>query len=538
METTNTTELILPLTYEETVERVGADIAKMAEFIVPVTEFEEKIIQIVADMRRCGYLLFLYGISGVGKSTFISSLKWRSHIPIKNITSINTIELTNPDEPWVKLKQLYSRISEIAKKAKEDISQLDNTRICVVIDYLESLQDEDVSNVRAFFRDLNGLLRHYPILVVWPVTEREDLENMQKAASSFSSTIFHSRIPVIEFTGPPVKDYVKIAKNTISFFNQGRTHYDYQLHDEDFEKIMQDFQVKPRSKQIIRNYLKDIKAVWEEKTDYITKVMKTVPKPTEVWFMVCYPEAEDVISAFTKSSPDIIDEAWNADYNRLSVYIKNNQREADWKPQRLSLAINGVLNTKILYLPTNTFVSCVVAYAQEAGIPITRQDFKDMGVPDHWFVKSQARQTLSSSPAYRQLADMSQRKGKRGSGKNPEALKTAKPIFEKLNKYIVENSDQPFNKALSMALQNAFSEQTELTFSSERVHPWLTNIRPDILVDVSGTKYICIEMHYTTKTAPNVIAKYVLDKLNKYMKQIESLYESGQLPLLDVTRSI
>jgi hypothetical protein len=71
-----------------------------------------------------------------------------------------------------------------------------------------------------------------------------------------------------------------------------------------------------------------------------------------------------------------------------------------------------------------------------------------------------------------------------------------------------------------------------------RVHPWLTNIRPDILVDVSGTKYICIEMHYTTKTAPNVIAKYVLDKLNKYMKQIESLYESGQLPLLDVTRSI
>ncbi len=538
METTNTTELILPLTYEETVERVGADIAKMAEFIVPVTEFEEKIIQIVADMRRCGYLLFLYGISGVGKSTFISSLKWRSHIPIKNITSINTIELTNPDEPWVKLKQLYSRISEIAKKAKEDISQLDNTRICVVIDYLESLQDEEVSNVRAFFRDLNGLLRHYPILVVWPVTEREDLENMQKAASSFSSTIFHSRIPVIEFTGPPVKDYVKIAKNTISFFNQGRTHYDYQLHDEDFEKIMQDFQVKPRSKQIIRNYLKEIKAVWEEKTDYITKVMRTVPKPTEVWFIVCYPEAEDVISAFTKSSPDIIDEAWNADYNRLSVYIKNNQREADWKPQRLSLAINGVLNTKILYLPTNTFVSCVVAYAQEAGIPIARQEFKDMGVPDHWFEKSQARQTLSSSPAYRQLAGMSQRKGKRGSGKNPEALKTAKPIFEKLNKYIVENSDQPFNKALSMALQNAFTEQTELTFSSERVHPWLTNIRPDILVDVSGTKYICIEMHYTTKTAPNVIAKYVLDKLNKYMKQIESLYESGQLPLLDVTRSI
>ncbi|MBD3887197.1 hypothetical protein IFO70_37000 [Phormidium tenue FACHB-886] len=183
-------------------------------------------------------------------------------------------------------------------------------------------------------------------------------------------------------------------------------------------------------------------------------------------------------------------------------------------------------------------MSCVVAYAQEAGISITRQEFKDMGVPDHWFEKSQARQTLSSSPAYRQLAGMPQRKGKRGSGKNPEALKTAKPIFEKLNKYITENSDQPFNKAICMALENALSERTELSFSSERVHPWLTNIRPDILVDVSGTKYICIEMHYTIKTAPNVIAKYVLDKLNKYMKQIEGLYESGQLPLLDITKSL
>ena len=118
MENSDIRELILPLTYEEAVDRVGADIAKMAEFIVPVTKFEEQIIEIVSDMKRCGYLLFLYGISGVGKSTFVSSLKWRSHIPIKNITSINAIELTNPDEPWAKLKQLYAQISQIAKKAK------------------------------------------------------------------------------------------------------------------------------------------------------------------------------------------------------------------------------------------------------------------------------------------------------------------------------------------------------------------------------------------------------------------------------------
>jgi len=524
-------ELIIPLTYEEIVESMGADIAKMAEFIVPVTEFEEPIIQVVNDMRKCGYLLFLYGISGIGKSTFVSSLKWRSHIPIKKIIPINASELTNPDEPWLKLKKLYSKLSDIAIKEKADITVKDNARTCIIIDYLESLQDEDLNNVRAFFRDLNGLLRQAPILVIWPVTEREDLENMQKAASSFSSTIFHRRIPVIEFTGPPIDDYSKIAKNTISFFNQGRTYHEFQLHDEDFEQILEDFRSKPKSTHIIRNYLQSIIKVWEEKTDNIAKLMRIVPKPTEVWFIVCYPEAEDVIGAFTKRSPDVIDEAWNADFSQLSVYTKNNQREADWKPQRLSLALSGVLNTKILYLPTNTFISCIAAYAKEAKIPITRKELEEkMGVPKHWFPKSQARQTLSSSPLYLQLANKHQKKGKRGSGKNPEALETARPIFESINKYIGDNSDQPFNRALCMALRDALVDQTELTFDSEKTHPWLSKIRPDILVDVKNTKYICLEIHYTIKPAPNIVARYVLEKLNKYMKQIENMYDSGQLP--------
>jgi hypothetical protein len=44
-------------------------------------------------------------------------------------------------------------------------------------------------------------------------------------------------------------------------------------------------------------------------------------------------------------------------------------------------------------------------------------------------------------------------------------------------------------------------------------------------------------MHYTTRTAPNILAKYILRKLNVYMKQVEKLYESGQLPLLEITKS-
>lgn len=538
---TDLPELDLPLTYEETLSKVSNDIAKMAEFIVPVTEFEEQIVQVINDIKQSGYILFLYGISGVGKSTFVSSLEWRAHIPIRKIVNINASELNEPDQPGLKLRRLYSRINQVVREDQKSSSPKSQDKFCIIIDYLESLQEEQLHDVRALFRDLNGLLRTSPVLIVWPVTEREDLEKMQQYASSFSSTLFHKRIPVMEFTGPPVAQYPKIAKNTISFFNHGRTYHDFQLHDTDFELLKEEYDNKPLSNQIIRDYLKEIKLCWEDKTNYIEKIAKTVPKPTEIWFIVCYPEAEEVVSRFAKQAFDVVDETWNADYSQLSVYTRNNQKEADWTPQRLSLALNGVFDTKIMYIPTNTLINCFAAYAEDAGIPISRKDFENWGLPKHWMQKYPAKQSLSTTPLYLKLAGEDPKKGKRKGGAGPGALEKAKPIFEKLNRDYIsgsKGSDQPFNKALCLALEDLFNNSaSDLSFKSEQNHPWLQYIRPDILVDVPNTKYICIEMHYTIRTAPNILAKYILSKLNVYMKQVEKLYDSGQLPLLEVTKS-
>lgn len=535
-------ELDLPITYEETSSKVSNDIAKMVDFIVPVTSFEEQIIQVINDIKQSGYILFLYGVSGVGKSTFIASLEWRTHVPIRKIININASNLNEPEQPELKLRRLYAEILQEVKNDRNRVSPNVKGQLCIAIDYLESLQEENQSNVRALFRDLNGLLRTSPVLIVWPVTEREDLEKMQQYASSFSSTLFHKRIPIMEFTGPPVKEYPKIAKNTISFFNQGLTYHDFQLHDSDFEEKKEAYENKPLNGQIIRDYLKDIKLLWEDKTEYIARIAKTVPKPTEIWFIVCYPEAEEIVSRFAKQTFDVADEAWNADYSQLSVYTKNNKREADWTPQRLSLALNGVFDTKIMYLPTNTLISCAAAYAEDAGINILREEFKKLEVPDHWFQKYQAKKSLSTTPLYLKLAGKEAKKGKRKSGAVPKALDKAKPIFEYLNKQYISGSgsgsDRPFNKALALALEELFKkENSELLFSAEKNHPWLKHLRPDILVDVPGQKCICIEMHYTVRTAPNILAEYILGKLNQYMKQVEKLYDSGQLPLLEVTKS-
>ena len=76
-------QLYIPVSYEEIVKIIDKKSAKIAELIVPITKFEKQITQVVNDIKKSGYLLFLYGASGVEKSTFISSLEWRTHIPIK-----------------------------------------------------------------------------------------------------------------------------------------------------------------------------------------------------------------------------------------------------------------------------------------------------------------------------------------------------------------------------------------------------------------------------------------------------------------------
>jgi hypothetical protein len=518
--------LLLPHTYEDILKEIGENKPRLPDLIVPVTEFEEQIVQVVMDITHAGYLLFLYGISGVGKSTFISSLKFQKYIPIQEIVSIDASELIHGNSSNLKLKELLKRIKQ---EATNFFSENNNNteKLCIVIDYLENLEDEDQNQVIAFFRDLNGLLRKYPILIIWPVTDSRDLENMRGFAQNFSSTMFHRRIPVMYFTGPPIDKYPSIAKKTIMFFNEGRDCYEFQLNDNDFEHLRNKYQQKPTERHLIRDYLKDVISLWEGRTNYISDIVKTVPKPTEVWFIFSYPEAEGVVARFAKQTPDIINEMWNADYRSLFAYISDhNQRKADWTPKRLTLALSSrMLTTKIMYLPTNALVSCIAAYGKDAKISITREDLLDEDkykVLPHWFGKTLAQNTLKRTPLYLQLSDVSIKVGKRKSGKVEEGLENARKAFQKFNEDIAQHkvSDGRFNKAICLTLQDLFKGQSNFSFKSEIQHPYLTNIRPDILVD-TNEKLVCLEFCYTNDNTPGNLADYVLRKLNQYMKQLE-----------------
>lgn len=220
---------------------------------------------------------------------------------------------------------------------------------------------------------------------------------------------------------------------------------------------------------------------------------------------------------------------WNAEYNPLQTYIQeNSQRKDDWDNYRLTLALNStMLTTKIMYLPTNSLISCIVAYSKEAGIQISREDFEDenkYSVPRHWFGKKLAQDTLKRTPLFLQLSGQKFATGKRKTGKVQEGLNNAKKAYEKLNQELSSSqpgklSDTRINRAIFLALKDTL-QRTEIHFECEKFHPYLSRIKPDITIKTEE-KIVCLEFCYTLDNTPGKLADYVLHKLNRYMKQLE-----------------
>ncbi|OAB56068.1 hypothetical protein AY600_09025 [Phormidium willei BDU 130791] len=533
-------ELFIPRMYEELVQQVGNQESKLSQLIRGVPEFEEPIVSILSDIHKSGLLLLLYGEPGVGKSTFITSLRFAKHIPIRSIYQISADEMEGD-----KLKSLIQAVKENSNIFFREYG-IQGERLCIVFDYLETLEDQDESKVNGFFRDLNAFLRKNPVLIIWPITDKEDLESLKNSARKFSSTIFHRNMPVVHFTGPSVSLYPEITKNTISICNSGRDHTEYQITDDDLNTLREAYENKPANKQLIRDYLVDVKQIWEKRSARDLSIAEAIPKLTEVWFIFAYPDAENVVAQFTKRNPKLLDEMWNADYDSLYTYVSGNtQKSKRWTPRRLSLALkSSLLTTKIIYMPTNALVSCVAAYSQDVPTGITRADYLDKekyGCLPHYLRKSSTKEALKRTPLYRQLIGERIRAGKRKSGTVRQGLENARQAFEEINKQIWQKkvSDQKLNKALALALQDTYKKESDqrfkLDFSAETYHPVL-GVRPDILISkspigvdkvraVRQSRLICIEVCYTNNGTPGEIARYVLEKLDKYMTELQHHYK-------------
>jgi hypothetical protein len=502
-----TEQLVIPITFEEMSEEIKHDILKLSQIIQPVEKAEEQLNIVLKNTRHTGYIIYLLGRSGSGKSTFVSSLKWRSHIVKRSVINIDASEAL----PIGGLSELFNRISSMATDA---VKEKDKGPTIVIIDYLESIADFNEDEIKGFFRNVNGLLRKSPILIVWLLTSEEEATQMIELANIISTTMFYPDNEKIIFTGPKEATFIDIAKRTISFLNSGKEPSEFGLTSNQFEEIKRKFDSLPVIQKTIRQYMQMIKKEWEITNEYIERLKITIPKPIEVWFIFSYPNAESVISQFSRKG-QTVDESWTAFHDKFYEYIPGSQRSAIWNATRLQLALFGYIKTRVMYLPTNAFIAAIYANTDDAKILSTIESYKP---PLFWKQQAKARAFLSTTPMAKQIMGEKFQVGFRKGGPAAAAIAKATPIFTELNRLLTKGgvSDTVYNKAIAKCLR----ELTSYTIEAQRVHPWLEKITPDVLVELPE-KTISIEFHHTDDDTPYKIADYVLLKLNTYMNQIE-----------------
>lgn len=506
-------DLILPLTYEEINNQfASSDVdVKMMEFVAPLIDTEEEISLIAKSIRQSGKLSFILGSPGVGKSTFLHTLHWRSHIPIRKVIDIDANDFLIDES----LNNLFDEISRICEIEKEKI----DAGVCaIVINYLESLDEYSDSIVKSFFRRLNGLLRNNPILILWPVTEKGDVDKMLSFTEAISGTLYKRDKQIIEISGPSKEDYIDIAKSTIRVLNDGSELSDFGLTNDDLLETFNGFSSLPEVDQNLREYYARIVSKWEINSKYLEGLKSKIPKPTEVWVVFPFKEAESLVNQFARKG-NRIEDAWTAISDKFADYITgNNQRSNKWDSKRLQLALHGAIKTRIIYLPTNLIVTSAATFTDNDNLKELIDRFNP---PGHWKLKTQTKTSLKKSPIYKQLIGEQFPPGKRKGGPVLQALNTADPIYREIVKWISSGgsgSDTHLNKAIGRNLTESGIKNVRV----EKEHPWIKNVFPDIQVDL-GHKIICIEFHYTAQDEPHVIADYTLKKLDIYMSQIEKM---------------
>lgn len=509
-------QLILPSSYENILrelEKKGDVQARMMEFVQPVEVAEGELAIINAELGEGGKVMLLFGAAGSGKSTFIESLSWRPHLEIAQPKHIDASAFPSSNL----LSALIDRIREIATESPTSVSKT----TCIVIDYLEDLADQTDASVKAFFRTLNGILRQNAILIVWPVTSRQDADEMLRHATAVSGTVFPRGKEIVDFTGPPRELFPTIASQTISVLNEGRSIDEFNLTAEDLDEILSGGGNPDSEPTTIREYLEEVYGRWKKTSGFIEQIHNRIPRQTEIWFVFPYPEAEATVSQFVRKTTRV-ESAWTALHAKLYEYIHNTQRAADWTPTRLQLALGGALTTRILFLPTNALIGVVAAYApdvaKKAGIDID-------ALPTTWKSKSNVTDRLKNTPLLRQLGGEEPKMGMRRSGPAADALERAAQPYADLAAWTSgsgSGSDQAVNRALATALRDELGVTEELVVP-EASHPWIPNVEPDIRIDTDRDRHICLELCYTNRTEAHVVADYVLKKLDRYMRQLESI---------------
>lgn len=463
---------LLPDRFEGLNDTAGnKDVTKI---IVPVQSGIKKIKEYYEEISSSGRgaFLILLGNSGSGKTTFLRTLS----IFIKDVEVVTLTNDMNISDEINKISDSSCGFRVLIVEGRESILDMNNIEVT-----------DAIHTINRFLRSVVGK----QTLIVWPCNNQDIVDNLVETSRTVGgSSLLDLEDTYFKFKGPDKNQFSQIAKQTVEFFNNGKTLLDFGVTDEIAESLTDECDT-------IGDYLKIVNKRVRKNKQFVNELC--VRNRCKMWIIVLgLNEPSKDVEALTKG------ENLEADIQRLMVSTDANiVKEVKEIPDQIAL-LSNYLDTKIIYVPITDALAIVRNYSDEELKELMKK--KGMSV----FKDSSVQERLKNTELVRMILKDTKLMGKKGTtGTN------SKTSFEKLLE-ISRTNDCLLNKSFGKALfDNNYIDDYQVEVN---LGEGLTR-RTDLLCKKDNEE-IRLEFMWRTKTSKAEISNYTLNKLYNYGKAL------------------
>jgi hypothetical protein len=478
-------QLKLPDRYEALAALVGADVAKV--LVSPerevVTAFETAANSIRS--RREGLFVPLVGTSGIGKTTFATSL---SHFFPQDFAP--TVSHTGPVE--------YDALNQAVADAEKLLAANDQRLIPVNLDHRESAPPT-AAEMAAIKRFLRAPSRGARSVVLWPETSREVAEQI---ADNYR--VIAGAVPInlpVPASGPPRSAWAQVAVHTLELANHVESLIDLGIDPSSYQ---------PERFATIGDYLREISNDFSRR---LTELVQATRRPVSLTIVFASASGDaGVLSELTA----------HGRYGLLDGHaLVDATRESEvgrwWQDRR------GLLTQAILRLNAHAFClppTPAISILRNFGDPVLQEQL--------------AKMSVARRGAKRVAVDLARTDfGKYLRGESRAALEargtpavaSTKAFTALAQQGFSLGQDKSLNRSAAEAIA-AFMKESDLPFESVVAETKLDfcPLMPDNAVFFPDN-VLCIEYtwrkgEFLLPRTRSAVAQYVLEKLRNYAREL------------------
>ena len=469
--------LLIPDRYEA-LNRIIEKQDVFEHFIVEVKDALEEIDNIYSDMKMAGRgaFLILFGKSGVGKTTFLHTLPiFREGISVYSIENDKSI-----DNELKIMGSTKSILRVIIIEGREALKDSSNEEI-----------EKSLHSVNKFLRSDKGL----NTLIVWLCNKDEMRDKLISLAGDIGGdALLGIENGYIEFNGPEKRDFIVIAKNTISTINEGASLLSLGITDERAKELI-------GTDDTIGKYLAKLRKVSKDNSNSIKKLVGK--ERCKMWVVVIASnEPRKDVASLTSGS------FASADIERMMVATEANIVEEIKQYPDMIGKLSSFFDCKIINIEILTAMSIVREFASDQ----LREKMKSNNLKAT--KDNDSIDKLDKSELIKAFKGQTIGMGKKGN----KVGNNSTDAFEKLS-FLASKNDREINQAIAEALkvEGAINDyKLEENFGMGMVR------RTDILCETNDIP-VRLEMMWRKTTSQADIANYTLTKLYNYGKAIELL---------------